>query len=55
MNSKESTPKRRPITAVRRSKIVRESIIEMGLDVDQPIGMLVEAVRDAALVEVENQ
>jgi len=53
--SKESTTKRRPITAVRRSKIVRETVIEMGLSNDQPIGVLVEAVRDAALVEVESQ
>ena len=53
--SKEETTKRRPITAVRRSKIVRETVQELGLNTDQPIGVLIEMVRDAALVEVENQ
>lgn len=53
--TKEATIKRRPITAVRRSKIVKEAVASMGLGNDQTIGTLVEMLRDAALEEVENQ
>ena len=53
MNDKTQKPARRTMTAVRRLKIVKESVVLTGVAGTDTVDELVERLRDQAIAEIE--